>query len=184
MEITFPCAVVSGGRILKLFDAPMPFTGPDEVQHPQTAWLLWSAADWASMCLGWRVLPLVNTPPSVSGKRAERRPEAEWIIGTDAVEVAYRLVDLTPAEIEAAKPPVPTAVTNFQARAALLAAGLFGRVDAAIKAQPQDSPAYQAWEYANEITRTGTLVNSVAETLGFTATQLDDLFRQAATIEA
>lgn len=106
----------------------------------------------------------------------------------DRIVRVWNVVPLTPEEIAAAAaaalPPVPTAVTNFQARAALLSAGLFGQVDAAIKAQPQDSPAYQAWEYANEITRNGTLVNSVAVTLGFTATQLDDLFRQAATIEA
>ena len=107
---------------------------------------------------------------------------------TKTVVVTPFVVSLTPAEIaaaaEAAKPPVPAAVTNFQARAALLAAGLFAQVDAAMKAQPPDSAAYQAWEYANEITRNGTLVNSVAETLGLTAAQLDDLFRQAATIEA
>jgi hypothetical protein len=84
----------------------------------------------------------------------------------------------------AAKPPVPSAVTNFQARAALLAAGLFDQVNDALLAQPVNSTARQAWEYANELTRNGTLVNSVSETLGLTSTQLDDLFRQAATIEA
>ncbi|SMF72290.1 hypothetical protein SAMN02982917_4130 [Azospirillum oryzae] len=103
---------------------------------------------------------------------------------TMTVSVRPLVVNMTPAEIEAAKPPVPAAVTNFQARAALLAAGLFAQVNDAMKAQPADSAAYQAWEYANDITRTGTLVNSVAEMLGLTAAQLDDLFRQAATIEA
>lgn len=104
------------------------------------------------------------------------------------VNVRPLVVDMTPAEIaaaaEAAKPPVPAAVTNFQARAALLTAGLFEKVDGALMALPARSTARQAWEYANELTRNGTLVNSMAETLGFTAAQLDDLFRDAATIEA
>ena len=94
------------------------------------------------------------------------------------------VVDLTPDEIEALRPPVPATVTNFQARAALLNAGLFDRVNDALLALPANSTARQAWEYANDLTRNGTLVNSMAETLGLTATQLDDLFRHAATIEA
>ena len=116
--------------------------------------------------------------------------QADELLDADACTVTVRplVVNLTPAEIEtaaeAAKPPVPAAVTNFQARAALLAAGLFAQVNDAMKAQPADSAAFQAWEYANEITRGGELVNSMAAALGFTAAQLDDLFRLAATIEA
>lgn len=191
MELTsktaFPIAVLAADRLVTVYYRPTPFvygSGDAAIPHPESVWELWTATEWATMCPGWTLLPLVDNPPAAPGKRAERRPEAEWIVGADAVEVAYRLVDLTPAEIEAAKPPVPVAVTNFQARAVLLAAGLFDQVDTAIKAQPQASAAYQAWEYANEITRNGTLVNSMAEMLGFTAAQLDDLFRQAATIEA
>lgn len=116
--------------------------------------------------------------------------QVDELLDADAGTVTVRplVVDMTPSEVEAAaeaaKPPVPVQVTNFQARAVLLAAGLFDRVDAAIKAQPQTSAAYQAWQYANDITRNGTLVTGMAEMLGFTAAQLDDLFRQAATIEA
>lgn len=79
--------------------------------------------------------------------------------------------------------PVPRVVTNFQARAALMQADLFETVNAAVMGGT-DALAKQAWEYANEITRDGALVNSLAAGLGLTAEQLDDLFRQAATIEA
>lgn len=135
-------------------------------------------------------MDILNTVPpfdSATHRRAETYtdtfdPERNRIVRE------WGIVPLTPEELAAiaaaSSPPVPASVTNFQARAALLAAGLFGQVDAAIKAQPQDSPAYQAWEYANDVTRNGTLVNSMAETLGLTSAQLDDLFRQAATIEA
>lgn len=79
--------------------------------------------------------------------------------------------------------PVPRVVTNFQARAALMQADLFDTVNTAVMGGT-DALAKQAWEYANEITRDGALVNSLAAGLGLTAEQLDDLFRQAATIEA
>jgi hypothetical protein len=79
--------------------------------------------------------------------------------------------------------PVPDKVTNFQARAALIAAGLFDAVDAAVRAS-DDPIALQAWDYANEVTRNGALVNGLASGLGLTAEQLDDLFRAAAVIEA
>jgi hypothetical protein len=79
--------------------------------------------------------------------------------------------------------PVPDEVTNFQARAALIAAGLFDAVDAAVRARP--SPiALQAWDYANTIKRHGALVTEVAAELDLTEQQLDDLFRAAALIEA
>ncbi|CAB4142789.1 hypothetical protein UFOVP452_39 [uncultured Caudovirales phage] len=79
--------------------------------------------------------------------------------------------------------PVPAEVTNFQARAALLAADLFETVDAAIRGGG-DPLAVQAWDYANVITRRGALVTAMAGQLGLTDGQLDDLFRAAAVIEA
>ena len=187
MPVSFPVAVVSGGIPIAEYQMPQPFTygsDDDAVQHPATAWQFWTEVDWATMCPNWTILPLIDEPPSVPSKRAERLPMEEWTVGTDAVTVAYDLVELTPAEIEAQKLPVPPSVTNFQARAALLAAGLFDQVDTAIKAQPANSTARQAWEYANELTRNGVLVNSMAEALGLSAEQLDTLFRQAAAIEA
>jgi len=86
-----------------------------------------------------------------------------------------------PVPVEAGPDPVPTAVTNFQARAAFMAADLFEQVDGAVRAQ--GGAAFQAWEYANEFTRTGALVTGLAA-LGITDAQLDDLFRAAARIEA
>lgn len=87
-------------------------------------------------------------------------------------------------ETEPEPPSVPQEVTNFQARAALLRAGLFEVVDAAIMALPRTKEAWQAWEYANTISRGGALVNAMAFSLGLTEAQIDDLFRAAAQIEA
>lgn len=87
------------------------------------------------------------------------------------------------AQIDAANNPAES-VTNYQARAALLAAGLFDQVDAAVKAQGVDSQAFQAWEYANNIYRSSALINGLATALGLSAGQVDDLFAAAAKIDA
>lgn len=78
--------------------------------------------------------------------------------------------------------PVPKEITNFQARAALMAAGLFELVDNAVK--QEQGIAFQVWEYANTISRQGSLVNSIASQLGLTSQQLDNLFIEAEKIEA
>jgi hypothetical protein len=89
--------------------------------------------------------------------------------------------------------PVPFEVTNFQARAVLLnipsSSGVQGRtlfhdVDDAIRSLGPTAPAYQAWEYANTITRHGATVQTMATQFGLTEAQLDQMFRNAALIEA
>lgn len=114
-------------------------------------------------------------------------PPPPWRRMTRADYDAYRAERLPAWEAwHAAQPPprmpVPQEVTNFQARAALMQAGLFQAVDDALRAA--GGAAWQAWEYANVFTRGGTLVNGMAAQLGLTDAQLDDLFRAAALIEA
>lgn len=78
---------------------------------------------------------------------------------------------------------IPREVTNFQARAALIAVGKFELVDSALKASGNPL-ALQAWEYANNVSRYGPLVLSMASQLGFTEEELDELFYNASFIEA
>jgi hypothetical protein len=77
---------------------------------------------------------------------------------------------------------VPDSVTPFQAKAALLQAGLLDAVLAAIAAAPRISQL--AWAEATEFRRNSPTVLSLASTLGLTGAQLDDLFRAAKGIEA
>lgn len=80
--------------------------------------------------------------------------------------------------------PVPTAVTMRQARLALLGAGLLDDVEAAINAlpSPQKEAAEIEFEYAQEVHRNHGLVPAMAQALGMTEAQIDDLFFAAAEL--
>lgn len=115
---------------------------------------------------GW--IETDDQPPDVSGGDGALWTTAGWVV----------------APLPAPPPPaVPSEVTMFQARAALLGAGLLTAVDSAIT-DMGDPAATLAWEYATTVTRHGQLVAAVASIAGMTDEQLDDLFRNAATIEA
>ena len=76
---------------------------------------------------------------------------------------------------------VPQDVTLAQARAALMAANLFTKVDTFVKGSG-NALAIMAWEYTNTVSRTGSLVKLLAPQLGMTDTDLDNLFIAAAKI--
>lgn len=79
-------------------------------------------------------------------------------------------------------PVVPAQVTAYQARAALIQAGLFDKVDAFIQTLPKNTTEYQAWEYANYFYRDSPFISSVATTLGLTSDQVDQLFIAASKV--
>lgn len=78
--------------------------------------------------------------------------------------------------------PVPSSITNFQARAALMQAGLFDQGDAAAKAA--GGVAHQAWEYGNVFERNSPTIAALAAGLGLSAKQVDDLFVVASGLSA
>ena len=82
------------------------------------------------------------------------------------------------------KPRPPNKVTMRQARLALSAAGILPQVDLAIEAleEPQRSVARIEWEYSQEVERNRELVQLLGPALGLSDEQLDDLFREAATL--
>lgn len=100
---------------------------------------------------------------------------------------AITVVELTPDEVSALPAPVkyvPQTVSRFQARAALLAAGLLDTVTAYM-AQPETPQLVKlAWEDAQEFSRTSPTVLGMQTVLGISDDQLDDLFIQAETITA
>lgn len=86
-------------------------------------------------------------------------------------------------ETEPAPPPVPETVSRFQARAALLQAGRLGDAEAAV-AKASDPLLSLAWAEAIEWKRSSPALNALAEGIGMTQDEIDDLFRAAALIEA
>ena len=79
-------------------------------------------------------------------------------------------------------PYIPYTVTPFQAKAALLQAGLLDTVKAAIAAA---SPIAQlAWSDATEFTRDSPTIAALSAQLGLTSAQVDALFVAASQIEA
>lgn len=79
--------------------------------------------------------------------------------------------------------PVPAAVTMRQARLALLDLELLNSIDEAINtmSEPDKTKAKIEWEYAAVVERNSDWVSDLGHQLGLSDTQIDDLFRLAAT---
>ena len=135
-------------------------------------------------------LTMVDAPGCPAGSAVTR----VWL--DELTEDAWPGMQLVPDDgralwVPPAAQPVPPSITNFQARAVLMQmpsptgqAGrtLFQDVDDALRAE--GGVAWQAWEYANDVTRDGPLVNSLGARLGMTPAQLDQLFITGSGISA
>lgn len=80
--------------------------------------------------------------------------------------------------------PVPAVVTMRQARLALLQNGMLTQVNDAVAGMPgaAGDAARIEWEFSSTVERNRPLVQSLIGALGLTESQLDDLFRLAATL--
>ena len=80
-------------------------------------------------------------------------------------------------------PPAPiTVITNYQARAALIQAGLFDTVAGMIQQLGPSSLEFQAWEYANTFVRNSPFIVSMESALGLSEDQVDALFKTSSEI--
>lgn len=80
--------------------------------------------------------------------------------------------------------PVPQLVSRFQGRAALLNAGLLDQVETIVADPATDRMVKLAWQDATEFQRDSATLSFLAEQLGLTSDDVDDLFRQAVQIVA
>lgn len=117
-----------------------------------------------------------------------RQAEAQ----ADAAIGKTALRDQMAAEIEVIKAAIPSGlptsipavVTMRQARLALLQNGMLTQVNTAVANMPgaAGDAARIEWEFSSTVERNRPLVQSLIGVLGLTESQLDDLFRLAATL--
>lgn len=127
--------------------------------------------------------PVLEGPqPTLSANQYTRYDGVEEINGQWFTK--YVAVDYTEEELAAqvAQWRQSASCTPFQGRMALSDAGLLAGVEAAITAA--DEKTKVAWEYALEWKRTSPMIVALATALNMTDTQVDDLFKAAAQIEA
>ena len=96
--------------------------------------------------------------------------------------------DLTPEEIAAlpapAPPQVPQSVTRFQAKAALLGAGLLEQVEVYMALPDTPMVTKLAWTETQDFERGSPTVAGLSALLGLTSEQVDALFITASGITA
>ena len=90
----------------------------------------------------------------------------------------------TPEPYTPPPPPTPTTVTRFQALAVLAAGGYLGTVRTYINTLDQNNVQRLAWENATDWERSSPTLNALAQMLGLTDTQVDELFVAAAQVSA
>lgn len=83
-----------------------------------------------------------------------------------------------------APPVIPQSVSRFQARAALLLAGLLDDVEALMTAPDTPALAKLAWADAQEFERQSPTIAALAGAVGLTEQDIDALFVTAAGIKA
>ena len=121
----------------------------------------------------------------------------QYFISTDADGVRVELVDGSVALVPHTNPDVdrlkvlpsktparivPTVVTLAQARSLLRRQNLLDVVETAITGSG-NAEMIDAWVYGNGLSRDSDMLRVLAKVLGFTDTQIDDLFCAAAEIE-
>ena len=123
-------------------------------------------------------------PATLTAKQAEMDEALATAQADHVAELAAkdaeiaRLTALIPAPVIV--DGVPQTVTMRQTRLALLSAGLLDLVTEAVAGAGQ--AAQIEWEYASDVGRNATLIQSLAGVMGLTDEQLDGLFVLAATL--
>lgn len=120
---------------------------------------------------------------------AALRPGAtEWALRGDTLDTLDWFDPqpvITQEEIDAwlSKPRVPASVTPYQARIALLGAGLLDQVNTLMADPNTPQAAKIAWEYATTWERSSAFIGQLGPLLNLTDAQIDDLFVAAAAVQ-
>jgi hypothetical protein len=92
------------------------------------------------------------------------------------------LADFDTDIVLAANAPI-NSISNAQFRIWLLRRGSFTSINNAMVALGATSELFQGWQNANVFTRTSPVILAIANQLGLTGTQINNLFQAASQIE-
>jgi hypothetical protein len=128
----------------------------------------------------------------IDGTKPETYESLGGVVIPEGVDVSTGCLYDGTTFTEPPPPPEPTIeeqragmkVSRFQARAALHNAGLLDEVQALMDDPATDMLSRLAWQDSETFSRLSTTVLTISASLGYTDTQLDDLFIAAALIEA
>jgi hypothetical protein len=149
--------------------------------NPDTSFPAIPNDDWLAE---WNVFPVDDLPVPVYDPDTESIERSGPTLENDKWILAWQVRPATQEEIaqrlEAKRRSM--IVTPFQAKAALLDAGLLDDIEALIADPDADRKVVLAWTNAISFERLSPMVAGIAAALGWTDTQLDDLFDAAAQI--
>jgi hypothetical protein len=113
-----------------------------------------------------------------------------WLIPADPAHPFYQeylewlAAGNTPEPYVPPPPAIPPTVTRFQALATLAASGWLDTIHVYIDALPRNNVQRLAFENATDWERTSPTVNALAQMLGLSDAQVDDLFIAASQVSA
>lgn len=119
-----------------------------------------------------------NTNCSFLGYETLIEVEAPTQVGFHAVEVAP-INNVQTWELVADEVIIPQSITPLQAKLQLLKLGLLDEVEALVTG---DRTAQLYWEYASIIERDNAVLLSMANSLGLTSEQVDEMFIEASKL--
>lgn len=169
-------AVIENGAVAR-------YPAHPQTENPQTSF----PADWPGGVIGGvEYLPVLPVQAPDYDPYTEAAVEQLPVLMAGVCTQQWSVVALSEPEVAARRQArrAGMVVSRFQAEAALHLAGVLDDVEAVI-ADPATDPLVKiAWNRVTEFRRLSPMIAGIAQVLGWTDEQLDQLFETAAGIEA
>lgn len=132
--------------------------------------------------MNYTIISAVYGNPDHSSAVIKTQEVGDVVISQDDTPEEWAALIASGVAVSPYTAPVPSSVSAFQAKAALMAAGLYEQSAAA--AQAAGGMTLLAWQAAGEFQRSSPAIAALAAAIGLSDTQVDDLFIAASKITA